>query len=73
MIKYESDAMELIETMVENNQYNATKPFGQGAMLRGHMIDTKSAETTMLLDRIHKMEDVQNLLLDRLNIRNDYE
>ena len=34
------------------------------------MIDTKSAKTGMLLERIDKMAKVQNLLLDWLNIRN---
>ena len=61
--------MELIETVVENSHHNAAKSFRRGAMPKGQMIDTKSAETWMLLERIDKMEEVQNLLLDRLNIR----
>ena len=32
-------------------------------------IDAKSAKMGMLLERINKMAEVQNLLLDRLNIR----
>ena len=40
MRKYEDDAMELIETVVENSHHNAAKPFGRGAMPK--MIDTKS-------------------------------
>ena len=36
-------------------------------------IDAKSAEMGMLLERIKKMAEVQNLLLDRLNIRNGSE
>ena len=39
-------------------------------MLKGQMIDAKSAETGMLLERIDKMAEVHNLLLDRLNIHN---
>ena len=70
MSKYEDEAMKLIEMVVENSHHNAAKPFGRGAMLKGHMIDAKSAEMGMLLERIDKMAEVQNLLLDRLNIRN---
>ena len=71
MRKYEDDAMELIETVAENSHHNAAKPFGRGAMPKS--IDAKSAETEVLLERIDKIEEVQNLLLDRLNIRNDSE
>ena len=68
MRKYEDDAMELIKTMAENSHHNVAKPFGRGALPK--MIYAKSAETGMLLERINKMVEVQNLLLDRLNIRN---
>ena len=68
MSKYEDDAMELIETVAENRHHNAAKPFGRGAMPK--TINAKSAETGMLLERINKMAEVQNLLLDRLNICN---
>ena len=71
MSKYEDDAMKLIETVAENSHHNAAKPFGRGAMPKA--IDAKSAETGMLLERIDKMAKVQNLLLDRLNIRNGSE
>ena len=71
MSKYEDDTMELIETMAENSHHNAAKPFGRGAMSK--TIDAKSVETGMLLERIDKMAEVQNLLLDRLNIRNGSE
>ena len=37
------------------------------------MIDVKSAEMEMLLERIDKMAEVHNLLLDRLNICNVFE
>ena len=67
MSKYEDDAMELIETVAENSHHNGAKPFGRGAMLI--MIDVKSTETRMLQERIDKVAEVQNLLLDRLNIR----
>ena len=71
MSKYEDDAMELIETVAENSHHNVAKPFGRGAMPKS--IDAKSTETGMLLERIDKMAEVQNLLLDRLNIRNSSE
>ena len=64
MSKYEDNAMELIETVAENSNHNAAKPFGRGAMPKA--IDAKSAETGMLLERIDKMAEVQNLLLDEL-------
>ena len=68
MSKYEDDTMELIETVVENSHHNAVNLLRRGAMPKS--IDAKSAETGMLLERIDKMAEVQNLLLDRLNIRN---
>ena len=71
MSKYEDDTMELIEMVAENIHHDAAKPFGRGAMPKS--IDAQSAETGMLLERIDKMAEVQNLLLDRLNIRNGFE
>ena len=71
MRKDKDDAMELIETVVENSHHNAAKPFGRGAMPKS--IDAKSAETGMLLERIDKMAEFQDLLLDRLNIYNGSE
>ena len=68
MSKYEDNVMELIETVAENSHHNVAKPFGRGVMPK--MIDAKSVETGMLLERIDKMVEVQNLLLDRLNIHN---
>ena len=73
MSKYEGEAMELIQTVAENSHHNVAKPFGRGAMLKGQMINPKSAEMRMLLERIDKMAEVENLLLDRLNIRNGSE
>ena len=73
MRKYEDDAMELIETVVENSHHNASKPFEISAMPKGQMINNKSVETGMLLERVDKMVGVHNLLLDRLNIHNPLE
>ena len=68
MTKYEDDAMEPIKRVAENSHHNTAKPFGRGAMTK--TIDAKFAKTGMLLERIDKMTEFQNLLLDRLNIRN---
>ena len=73
MSKYEDDVMELIKTMAENIHHNAVKPFGRGVMPKGQMIDPKSTETSMLLERIKKMVKYNNFLMDRLNIHNGYE
>ena len=57
--------------VAENSHHNVAKPFGRGAMPKD--VDAKSAETGMLFERIDKMAEVQNLLLDRLNIHNGSE
>ena len=59
--------------MEENSHPNVAKPFGRGATPKGGLIDTKSVETGMLLEKIDKMAEVQNLLLDRFHIRNGSE
>ena len=71
MTKYQDDAMELIETVARNSHHNVAKPFGRGAMPKS--IDAKSAKMGMLLERINKMAEVKNLLLDQLNICNGSE
>ena len=73
MSKFEDEAMDLIETVAENRHHNAAKPFGRGATPKGGLIDAKSVETGMLLEKIDKMGEVQNLLLDRFHIRNGSE
>ena len=72
MSKYKDDAMELIETVMESSHHNPERPFGQGAMPRGQMIDAKLVEIGLFLDIIEKMVEVHNLLLDHLNIRNGF-
>ena len=42
-------------------------------MPKGGLIDAKSIKTGMLLEKIDKMAEVQNLLLDRFHIRNGSE
>ena len=73
MRKFEDEAMELIETVAENSYHNSAKPFGRGAMPKGGLIDAKAVETGMLLEKIDKMAEVQNLLLDRFHIRHGCE
>ena len=73
MRKVEDEAMELIETMAENSHHCAAKPFGRGATPIGGLINAKSVETGMLLEKIDKMAEVQNLLLDLFHISNGSE
>ena len=55
MSKYEDEAMELIKMLAKNSHHNAAKPFGIGAMVKGQLIDAKSTETWMPLERINEM------------------
>ena len=73
MSKFKGDAIELIKTVAKNSSQHGEKLFGQGATPKGQLIDTKSMEMGMLLERIKNMVEVQNLLLDRLNILNSFE
>ena len=73
MSKFENEEMELIKTVAENSHHNAAKLFGRGATPKGGLIDAKAVETCMLLEKIDKMTEVQNLLLDRFHIRNGCE
>ena len=73
MSKFEDEAMELIEMVAENSHHHAAKPFVRGAMPKGRLINAKSVETDMLLEKINKMAEVQNLLLDQFHIHNGSE
>ena len=73
MIKFKDDAIKLIKTMAKNSRHNVEKLFIRGAMPKRQLINAKSVETSMLLERIKKMAEVQTLLLDRLNIMNSSE
>ena len=73
MSKFEDEAMELIKTVAENSHHNVKKLFERGATLKGGLTDAKSIETGMLLEKIEKMAEVQNLPLDRFHIRNGSE
>ena len=63
MSKYKDEARELIETMAENSHHNVEKPFERGVMPKGQLMDAKSAETGILLERIDKMAEVQKSLI----------
>ena len=73
MSKFEDEAMDLIEIVAENSHHNAAKPFGRGATPKGGLIDAKLVEMGMLLEKIDKMAEVQNLLLDRFHVCNRSE
>ena len=46
------------------------KPFrGQSALVKGGMLDAKAVEIGMLLDKIKKLAEAQNLIMDSLKIR----
>ena len=56
--KYEDEALELIELVVENSHHHAAKSFGgQSAPTKGGMLDSKVVETGMLLDKIEKLTE----------------
>ena len=56
MSNFKDDTMELIKTVEENRQaQNTIKPFGRGAMSIGQLINAKSADPGMILERIEKM------------------
>ena len=70
MSKYEDEALELIELVLENSHHHAAKSFGgQSAPAKGGMLDAKAVETGILLDMIEKLTEAQNLIMDSLKIR----
>ena len=73
MRKFKDEAMDLIDIVAENIHHNATKPFRRGATPKGGLIDAKSVETGMLLEKISKMAEAQNLLLNLFHIRKGSE
>ena len=70
MSKYEDEALELIELVAENSHHHAAKSFGgRSTPAKRGMLDAKAAETGMLLDKIEKLTEAQNLIMDSLKIR----
>ena len=70
MSKYVDEALDLIELVAENSHHHAAKSFGgQSAPSKRGMLDAKALETGMLLDKIEKLTEVQNLIMDSLKIR----
>ena len=57
MSKFEDEAIKLMETVAENNHHNVAKPFERGATPKGGLIDAKSVETGILLEKIDKMAE----------------
>ena len=67
--KYEDEALKLIELVAENSHHHAAKSFGGlSAPAKGGMFDTKAVETSMLLDKIEKLIEARNLIMDSLKI-----
>ena len=70
MSKYEDEALELIELVAENIHHHAAKSFGGwSTLVKGGVLDVKAAKTGMLLDKIEKLTEAQNLIMDLLKIR----
>ena len=70
MSKYEDKTLELIELVAENSHHHAAKSFGgRSAPAKGGMLDAKAEETGILLDKIEKLTEAQNLIMDSLKIR----
>ena len=70
MSKYEDEALELIELVAENSHHHAAKSFrGRSSPAKGGMLDAKAAEIGMLLDKIEKLTEAQNLIMDSLKVR----
>ena len=69
MSKYEDEALELIELVAENSHHHAAKSFdGRSTPAKGGMLDAKAVEIGMLLDKIEKLTEAQNLIVDSLKI-----
>ena len=70
MSKYEDEALELIELVAEKSHHHAAKSFrGWTTPAKGGMLDAKAAEIGMLLDKIEKLTEAHNLIMDSLKIR----
>ena len=70
MSKYDDEALEMIELVGENSHHHAAKSFGgRSAPAKEGTLDAKAAETGMLLDKIEKLTEAQNLIMDSLKLR----
>ena len=70
MSKYEDEAVDLIELVAENSHHHVAKSFNErSAPSKGGMLDAKVVATGMLLDKIEKLTEAQNLIMDLLKIR----
>ena len=74
MSQYEDEALELIELVAENSHHHAAKSFRERSTpAKGGMLDVKAAESSMLLDKIEKLTEAQNLIMDSLKIRPGFD
>ena len=70
MSKYMDEALELIELVARNSHHHVAKSFGgRSAPAKGRMLDAKAAETGMLFNKIEKLTEAQNLIMDSLKLR----
>ena len=69
MSKYDDEALELTELVAENSHHHVAKSFGGwSAPPKGGMFDAKAIETCLLLDKIVKLTEAHNLIIDSLKI-----
>ena len=69
MRKYEDEALELIKLVAKNSHPHAAKSLeGRRALTKGGMLYAKAVETWMLLDKIEKLIEGQNLIVDLVKI-----
>ena len=69
MSKYDDKALELIELVTENSHHHTVESFGrQSVPSKGGILDAKAVKTGMFLDKIEKLTEAQNLIMDSLKI-----
>ena len=70
MSKYEDETLELIELVAENSLHHAAKSFGgRRAPSKEGMLDAKALKMSILLDKIKKLTEAQNMIMYSLKIR----
>ena len=71
--KYDDDALKLIELVAENSHHHAAKSFGGwSAPAKRGMLDVKAAEIGMLLDKIEKLTEAHNLIINSLKASHQF-
>ena len=66
--------LSLIELVGENSHHHPAKSFeGRSTTSKGGMLDAKAVETGIVLDKIEKLTEAQNLIMDSLKIRSSFD